>query len=183
MANNKSDNKTVVDETPNISSETPSELATLRQIVFGAAQADIEHRLSDLESRMLERFQQAEQKLAEHVKDLNKSMHNGFEDLQLKVNSVDKVYEDKTSELNAYADKLSSELEMSDTNGRQETDELHTRVDKEVAMLTEKYDARFAEALERLDQVTKELSSTKTDRKTLAKLLATMAVNLESDED
>ena len=100
-----------------------------------------------------------------------------------KVNSVDQHHEDKTSELQSYADKLSSELEMSDAAGKQDSDELHNRVDKEVAQLTEKYDARFAEALERLDQVTKELSSTKTDRKTLAKLLATMAVNLETDED
>lgn len=100
-----------------------------------------------------------------------------------KVNSVDQHHEDKTSELQSYADKLSSELEMSDAAGKQDSDELYNRVDKEVAQLTEKYDARFAEVLERLDQVTKELSSTKTDRKTLAKLLATMAVNLETDED
>ncbi|GAC13630.1 hypothetical protein [Aliiglaciecola lipolytica] len=183
MASKKSDNKDIVEEAVNKSDETSSELATLRQIVFGAAQADIENRLSVLENKMLERFQQSDQKLAEHVKELNTVMQNGFEDMQNKVNSVDKQYEDKTAELHAYADKLSSELEMSDTNGRQETDELHSRVDKEVALLTEKYDARFAEALERLDQVTKELSSTKTDRKTLAKLLATMAINLETDED
>ena len=33
-----------------------------------------------------------------------------------------------------------------------------------------------------LESVSKELSSSKTDRKTLAKLLATMATNLEDDE-
>ncbi|MEP4891348.1 MAG: hypothetical protein ABJV04_15075 [Aliiglaciecola sp.] len=183
MANKNTDDRAVEDTPAKGNNDTPSELATLRQIVFGAAQADIELKLSQLESKMLERFQQSDQKLAAQVSELNKTMQNGFEELQLKVNSVDKMYDDKTSELNAYADKLSSELEMSDSNGRQETDELHTRVDKEVAMLTEKYDARFSEALERLDQVTKELSSTKTDRKTLAKLLATMAVNLETDEE
>ncbi|MDO6694885.1 hypothetical protein Q4574_16425 [Aliiglaciecola sp. 3_MG-2023] len=181
--NKKSDDRTKEDAPAKSDSNSPSELATLRQIVFGAAQADIELRLSELEHKMLERFQQSDQQLSAKVNELNKSMQSGFDELQLRVNSMDKVYDDKTAELNAYANKLSSELEMSDNNGRQETDELHTRVDKEVAMLTEKYDARFAEALERLDQVTKELSSTKTDRKTLAKLLATMAVNLETDEE
>lgn len=183
MASNKPTNSSVINETPNISNENTSELATLRKIMFGAAQADIETKLSDLESKMHARFQQSDQQLTEQLSSLNKTMQNALADMQLRVDSIDKQYEDKTTELLAFANKLSSELEMADTNGRQETNELHSRVDKEVAMLTQKYDARFAEALEKLEQVTKELGSTKTDRKTLAKLLATMAVNLETDEE
>jgi ABC-type transporter Mla subunit MlaD len=82
-----------------------------------------------------------------------------------------------------YADKLASELEMSDTSGKQDSDELHSRLDKEVQALTEKYDAKLAEALQKLNQVTQELGSSKTDRKTLAKLLATVASNLETDQE
>ncbi|WJG09802.1 hypothetical protein [Aliiglaciecola sp. LCG003] len=160
-----------------------SELDTLRQIVFGAAKADLEHRLTLIEQHMQANFQQVEQAMLENVKELQTSLSESFDRLTTHISSVDKHFEDKTAELQSSTEKLSSELEMSDTNGRQETDELHTRLDKEVAMLTAKYDARFTEALARLDQVTKELSSTKTDRKTLAKLLATMAINLETDEE
>lgn len=163
--------------------ENISELATLRDIVFGAAKAQLENRLAELEKRMEESFQRAEERVNTHVQELSNAMKKGLDVLTEKVQSVDKYHEDKNTELLTYADKLSSELEMSDTTGRQEVDQLHTRVDTEVAQLTEKYDARFAEALDRLDQVTRELSSTKTDRKTLAKLLATMAINLETDED
>lgn len=160
-----------------------SELTTLRQIVFGAAKAELEIRLSELEKHMQDSFQRSEVNVNQRLQELTNAMQKGVEVLTDKVNTVDKLHEDKNAELQSYADKLSSELEMASTNHGQEADEIHARLDKEVAQLTEKYDARFAEALERLDQVTRELSSTKTDRKTLAKLLATMAINLETDED
>ncbi|GAA0859591.1 hypothetical protein [Aliiglaciecola litoralis] len=163
--------------------DTPSDLTTLRQIIYGAAKEELEKRVAELERRMEDSFQRAEATVNKQVQELTSAMKKGLEVLTEKVDSVDKHHDDKNTELFTYADKLSSEMEMSDTNSRQDVDQLHTRLDSEVAQLTEKYDARFAEALDRLDQVTRELSSTKTDRKTLARLLATMAVNLESDED
>ncbi len=121
--------------------------------------------------------------MQKNINMLQERLDKGLQDMQVLLAEVDNKHEDKASELNAYADKLSSELEMADTNNRQENDELHNRLDKEVAALTKKYDAKLAEALDKLNQVTHELSNSKTDRKTLAKLLATVATNLETDED
>lgn len=161
----------------------PSELDTLRDIVFGAAKAEIDERINQLEQTMLNSFKQSEQSLVKHVEQINVSIEDNVHKLEDNLAKVDQQQETRSSELNAYADKLASELEMSDASGKQDADELHARIDKEVKALTEKYDARFAEALEKLNQVTNELGSTKTDRKTLAKLLATVASNLETDED
>ena len=43
------------------------------------------------------------------------------------------------------------------------------------------FSKRHQELLEKLQQVTSELSESKTDRKTLANLLSTMATNLATD--
>lgn len=160
-----------------------SELDQLRDIVFGAAKADIDSQLHALKNSMNDGFKKAEQALQSNMQIMQEKLDDGLKDLNALLRENDNRHEDKESELNAYADKLSSELEMADANNRQENDELHSRIDKEVSALTKKYDAKFAEALDKLNQVTHELSNSKTDRKTLAKLLATVATNLETDED
>ncbi|MEL7400068.1 MAG: hypothetical protein AAFN68_05785 [Pseudomonadota bacterium] len=52
----------------------------------------------------------------------------------------------------------------------------------EAQMLSDSIDKKVARLTSKLDNVSNELSSSKTDRKTLAHLLATMATNLEDDE-
>ncbi len=161
---------------------TSNELDTLRDIVFGQANRDIQKQLQALREHMDQSFDQFQQNLAKQVSLLQQHLERSEQAFAQQLQQLDQKHEDAEQALQQYADKLSSELEMSDTNSRQDADELHQRVDKEVTALTEKYDAKFVETLAKLEQVTQELSSTKTDRKTLAKLLATMAVNLETDD-
>ena len=172
MPGNKQEMSIVEKQSSEEQSESLSELDTLRNIVFGSAKAELETKLAQMEQSVNIQFQ-----------NIQKSLDTHFANLSEKIDSVDRNHDDKNAQLKAISEKLSSELEMSDTNGRQETDELHNRVDKEVAALKERYDEGISQALEKLEQVSKELSSTKTDRKTLAKLLATMATNLEADQD
>lgn len=179
----KKNPSTPSEQIPPQGNDVTSELDTLRHIVFGTAKAQIEADLAALKNQMNHQFEQLQHSMDNKFEQMHKDMQHGFESLTVRLDDVNKHHENRSDEIQSYTDKLSSELEMTDTNSRQDSDELHSRVDKEVRQLTEKYDARFAEALERLDQVTKELSSSKTDRKTLAKLLSTMAVNLETDED
>ena len=165
---------------PNV--DERSELATLRQIVFGAAQHDIEDKIAALEKTMMERFEQTNQLIASEILKLSTTLQKGLDEAHEQTLAVDKCYDDKTAELNGVTDKLFSELEMSDASHKQDNDELHKVLEQAVAELTKKYDAQFTEALTKIEQVTAELSSSKTDRKTLAKLLAAMAVNLETDQ-
>lgn len=176
--------KKVSPSTKNEATQTSnSELETLRSIVFGAAKSEIDERISQLEQAMLNSFAEAEKNLNKQVEKIQASLSQGIQTLEHQISSVDQQHDEKSGELKDYADKLASELEMTDASGKQDSDELHSRLDKEVQALTQKYDAKFAEALEKLNQVTQELGSTKTDRKTLAKLLATVASNLETDQE
>lgn len=175
MANKKND-----EDSP---SNLVSELDSLRDIVFGAAKSEIEQRIFALEQQTLDSFKKMELLIEKNTKSLNTSMQDGFNQLEDKLALADQGQEQKSAELNAYADKISSELEMAETNSKQETDELHKRIDTEVNELTLRFNHQLEEALAKLTQVSSELNSTKTDRKTLAKLLATVASNLETGDD
>ncbi|MEP0354229.1 MAG: hypothetical protein ABJH06_13470 [Paraglaciecola sp.] len=160
-----------------------SELDSLRDIVFGAAKNEIELRISALEQHTQDSFKKMELLVETNTKSLHTSMQDGFNQLEDKLALADQGQEQKSAELNAYADKISSELEMAETNNKQEADELHKRIDSEVNELTVKFNHQLEEALAKLTQVSSELNSSKTDRKTLAKLLATVASNLETGDD
>jgi hypothetical protein len=182
MADKKSANDNKKQTSPNTESLALTELESLRHIVFGAAQSDIERRISLLEQHTEDSFNKMQLLLEKNTQSLQTAMGEGFKQLEDKLALADQGQDEKAAELNTYANKISSELEMAEANSKQENDELHDRLDKEIKTLTVKFTDQLNQALEKLTQVSSELNSSKTDRKTLAKLLATVASNLETDE-
>lgn len=159
-----------------------TELDNLRNIVFGAAKNDIEQRINALEQQTQDNFKSMQLTIEKNTQSLQAAMREGFNQLDDKLALADQGQDEKAAELHTYADKISSELEMAEANSKQENDELHDRLDKEIKTLTVKFTDQLNQALEKLTQMSSDLNSTKTDRKTLAKLLATVASNLETDE-
>ena len=182
MADKKSANNTKNQTPSTTESVALTELESLRNIVFGAAKSNIEQRISALEQHTEDSFNKMQLALENNTKSLQSTMREGFNQLEDKLALADQGQDEKAAKLNTYADKISSELEMAETNSKQENDDLHDRLDKEIKTLTEKFTNQLNQALERLTQVSSELNSSKTDRKTLAKLLATVASNLETDD-
>lgn len=182
MAVNKTANDTN-NNTPASEETIPlTELESLRKIIFGVAQNQLEQRINESEQRTEDNFKQMQQTLDKHMQSLQSAMQDGFNKLEDKLALADQGQDEKVTELNTYADKLSSELEMAEANNKQENDELHQRLDQEIKSLTAKFTDQLNQALDKLNQVSNTLNSSKTDRKTLAKLLATVASNLETDE-
>jgi hypothetical protein len=182
MADKKSANNTKSQTPSNTEAIGITELENLRNIVFGAAKSEIEQRISTLEQQTQDSVKTMQLTLEKNTQSLHKAMSEGFTQLEGKLAIADQGQEEKTAELLTYADKISSELEMAETNYKQENDELHNRLDKEIKTLTVNFTNQLDQALEKLTQVSNELNSSKTDRKTLAKLLATVASNLETDD-
>ena len=160
-----------------------SELEQLRDIVFGVAKAGLEEHLRQLEHSMRQTFNKTEQDFTNKISKLQAELEEKLHQLNEKLQQVDQQHDDKSAELSAYADKISSELEMAEAASKQDSDDIHTRVDNEIAALGKKFTMQLNDALAKLNQVSSELNSSKTDRKTLAKLLSTVASNLETDED
>lgn len=172
-------------ETISEEEQVPSinELDSLRDIVFGSAKKDLENQLLQLQENLTTNLQQLEKKIDKSLQDLTKSINERFDQSDDRLTETSNDHGNKEDELMAYCEKLSSELEIADTNNRNENDELHNRLDKELDTLNKDFKAKFDETLKKLNQMTGELNSSKTDRKTLAKLLATMATNLETDDE
>lgn len=182
MADNKSADNTKNQTHPTTDSVALTELESLRNIVFGAAKSDIELRISTLEQHTEDSFKKMQLVIEKNTQSLQAAMRESFNQLEDKLALAEQSHDEKAAELNTYADKISSELEMAEANNKQENDDLHNRLDKEIKTLTIKFTEQLNQALEKLTQVSSELNSSKTDRKTLAKLLATVASNLATDE-
>jgi hypothetical protein len=182
MADNKSADNTKNQTPPTTDSVALTDLESLRNIIFGAAKSDIELRISALEQHTEDSFKKMQLVIEKNTQSLQVTMRESFNQLEDKLALADQGHDEKAAELNIYADKISSELEMAEANNKQENDDLHNRLDKEISTLTIKFTEQLNQALEKLTQVSSELNSSKTDRKTLAKLLATVASNLATDE-
>lgn len=64
---------------------------------------------------------------------------------------------------------------------QQDFKNIEQALDNESQSLSRNFNVQLEQLKSHLESVSNELSSSKTDRKTLAKLLATMATNLEDD--
>ena len=112
---------------------------------------------------------------------MKKLIDSQIAELSSRLDSANDGHANVQSQLQSTTDKLKSELEIAETAAKNDNDALEAHVVKELDALDTLFSQRHKELLERLQQVTSELSETKTDRKTLANLLSTMATNLTSD--
>lgn len=159
-----------------------SELAQLRHIVFGEAQADLEYQLDTLRQEMQAGFEQLTQALQQQMEQMQAALEDNVHQLDDRIAGVDQLYEEKTASLDDTTNKLADEIEMTDANSNQQDEALHKRLDKEVQQLSDEFTRKHNHTLELLNQVKKELTSSKTDRKTLAHLLSSMASDLETED-
>ncbi len=163
--------------------EPVSELDQLRNIVFGSAKVDLDNRILELREEMRAGFDQATKELKQQVSELQSMLQSSVSTLEESIAQVDSHYEYKTSEIEQSAQKLDQEVEENNVSSKQGDDALHKRIDDEVRTLTDKHTQKHNQTIDLLNQMKQELNSSKTDRKTLAKLLATVASNLETEDD
>ena len=113
--------------------------------------------------------------------DIRKLIDQQITELSNQLASANDNHSNVQEQLQNTTDKLQSELEIAETAAKNDNDALEAHVVKELESLDNLFSKRHQELLEKLQQVTSELSESKTDRKTLANLLSTMATNLATD--
>jgi len=178
MADKSSKNVKTAEEThPAI-----DELAQLKEILFGQSNRAFRADLENLEARVNESFSKLNQKIENQFSDTRKLIEDQIHDLSTRLEHANTSNANVQSHLQSTTDKLQSELEIAETTAKNDNDALEAHVVKELESLESLLSSRHRELLERLQQVTSELSDTKTDRKTLANLLSTMASNLTTDQ-
>ena len=165
------------------SSNTLSELAQLREIVFGEAQRS-------LQKQQQQMFTQLQQQITDLGNNLNVNIDEGFATLQDEIQKVDKKASSIDVDHHERADQLKNEItqlehelaEHSDQNVR-ELQQLQSSISKNIANLSSDLQQQIEKLVAELAKVSADLDSSKTDRKQLAQLFNVVALNLEQDDN
>ena len=164
------------------SNEALNELEQLRLLVFGQAKQALDSRIDKLSQLLAQETQTLQSNFDERFSALERSLNKQHESMLTQINELANVQESDKAELMQSQNNMLSQLEMAENASKDDSTLIHKRIDDEVTKLEADVDKATLEILEKLEQVTKELSGSKTDRKKLALLLSTMASNLDADD-
>lgn len=176
MSNNKSVKKEAQNATP------VNELDQLRQIVFGAAEQQLKQQLASVRSDIEQAIKNQNSSFNARLDTMQEDISQRFSDIEQQLQHADKAHENNEAVIQKDLANLASEHEMFATSTQQDFKTMEQSLNSESQLLTRNFNDQLENLKTHLEAVSKELSSSKTDRKTLAKLLATMATNLEDDE-
>jgi len=164
-------------------SVTPvDELTQLRQIVFGAAEQQLKKQITSTRSDMEQALNTQNINFTDRLDKMQENIAERFTDIEQQMQRSDKNHEDNEVNIRKDLSRLSSEHEMFATSTQQDLKTLEQALDSESQSITRNFSEQLEQLKIHLETVSDALSSSKTDRKTLAKLLATMATNLEDDQ-
>lgn len=164
------------------SSNPLGELEQLRKIVFGDAQQQLLEQLASLRADMEKSLNEQDNKFSLRLNKAQESFNSQLEELDKRLQYVDKIHDENELNLQKEHDSLVSEHEMFAAATQQDFKNIEQSLNNESASISTNFNEQLEQLKNHLEGVSKELSSSKTDRKTLAKLLATMATNLEDDQ-
>lgn len=154
------------------------ELEQLRAIIFGQAQQELTQRISSLEDSFNSQINVLTTTIENHFAHFTQNI----DALRTDINQQLAQQDSNHVELSKVTESLASSLEMAEATAKSDTDGLEAHIVKELERLDAQIAARFTLLEERFSSVSSELSSSKTDRKTLADLLAGMATQLATDK-
>lgn len=157
------------------------ELATVRNILFGEAQSSLEKKLLNLQTSLDQGLSALKHDFSDKLKKMHENIDLSLTNIEERIQYVDNQHEDKSELLGDKLSALASEHEIFSTNTDKNLEALNGELDKETQQLSNGFSEQIETLKKELDKVSLELHSSKTDRKTLARLLATMANNLEND--
>ena len=158
------------------------ELEQLRQIIFGEAQQQLISQLNTMHTELTQALKTQAQNFSNRLNEMNNTIEQQFTNMDRRMVSLDKTQDEQQANLTKDISDLASEHEMLATTTQQDFKHLQQSLDSESDTLASNFHEQLEQLKAHLEDVSKELSSSKTDRKTLAKLLATMATNLEDDK-
>ncbi len=177
MSNNKNVKKDESKNPPPV-----DELQQLRQIVFGNAEQQLKEKISLTHAEMQKALSIQNESFSNRLTNFQQVIEQRFTELEQRLSLSDKTHEDNESVLQKDLANLASEHEMFATSTQQDFKSIEQSLDSESDSLSKSFNEQIKQLKSHLEGVSRELSSSKTDRKTLAKLLSTMATNLEDDQ-
>lgn len=159
-----------------------TELEQLRQLIFGDAQQQLMTQITTMHHELEKALKAQEQSFSERLSKMQENIEQQFSSVDQRILFFDKTHDEHEASLQKDLTSLASEHEILATATQQDFKNMEQSLDSESNALASNFHEQLEQLKAHLEGVSKELSSSKTDRKTLAKLLATMATNLEDDQ-
>ncbi|AZQ82975.1 hypothetical protein EKO29_02200 [Colwellia sp. Arc7-635] len=177
MPNHKNIKKSPEEDTTPV-----NELDQLRQIVFGVAEQQLKKQIISTRNDMEQALNTQNINFTDRLDKMQDNISERFAEIEQQIQRSDKSHEDNETTIEKNLTSLTSEHEMFASATQQDFKNIEQALDSESQSLTRNFNDQLAQLKTHLESVSKDLTSSKTDRKTLAKLLATMATNLEDDQ-
>lgn len=159
-----------------------NEMEQLRLLVFGQAQERLVTQIETLRQDSNNALRETEKNLTEHISKMKSAIEQQFVEMDNRLKSIDASHDENEVNLQKSIDSLASEHEMLVASTAEDFKNMEQILNTESDSLSSNFNEQLEDLKIYLDEVSKELTSSKTDRKTLARLLATMATNLEDDQ-
>ncbi|NRD74213.1 hypothetical protein HQQ94_13400 [Shewanella sp. VB17] len=177
MPNKKNNEKDKQESTSSL-----GELDQLRKIVFGDAQQQLIAKLTKLRSDTEQAQDTQDKKFSLCIDKMQRDFIYKLEELDKRINAVDKMHDDNEADIQKNHENLTCEHEMFAAATREDFKNIDQSLHNESDTLSKTFNDQLEQLKKHLEDVSKDLRFSKTDRKTLAQLLATMAINLEDDQ-
>jgi|GEM_PF-1451402 len=159
-----------------------TQLTAIRDLLFGEQIARLEKTIeeqrqffSDQLAHLESQFKQSNERIENQIQSAIVELNQSIDNIHNEHISQEGILEDKLSYIGKSLDEFQSQTEHEFGTTHTELDnaakEIYNSIEKEVKTLSKK-----------IDKTSKELSSNKADRKTLANLLESMASNLNQSQ-
>lgn len=172
-----------INEAAIVNSESPSidELSQIRSIVFGAAEHKLTEEITKLRSDMEQSLASIEQSFSTKFSKLQQNIEANQLEIDKKIAFIDKGHDENEANIQKSLENLYSEHEMFASATQQDFKDINQSLDNESSKLANSFEQQLKQLTTHLEKVSSDLNHSKADRKTLAKLLATMATNLADE--
>lgn len=163
--------------------QLPNELFQLRDILFGEDKREFEAHFNKLEKKTEQQIEHLNANLNNEINELRQDIDKSFALLSDRLSDTDHSHNEREDEIKNFADNTAARLEKFEQMTKQTTKNIFAKMDEESEKLNNDIEQQIKQVLDKVNQVSQSLQTTKTDRKLLAQLLSSAAQTLEKVDD
>ena len=161
------------------SESSQDSMAQVRELLFGQQSRDFQAKLSKLESLLDQRFTKLYQNMEAKFAELSETLNQVQDKLQDTLSAESRERLTDVEKLNSSLNQALNSIDSVQQESEHARNELNKHFSTQLGQLETSSASRHQSLLQKLESVQNNLSETKTDRTMLAKLLQTMADEIE----
>ncbi|WP_144394268.1 hypothetical protein [Pleionea sediminis] len=175
----KGANQTAEQQLP---SDPVEQLSSIRKLLFGEDVARLELALEQQRKYMDTQLKKMEDLIKSTGSQLESQIKSAVSDIQGSLDSIHTEHSQKETRLERKLQDVGKRLTEFKSNTKTDLSEAHKELDQISKKIYKSLDKEVKQLTLKIDNTSKELSSNKADRKTLATLLESMATNLNQSQ-